>query len=95
MPNFIENRSKKIILKHNCSVLSKSDISELKDAFNPNLPTKLVAIHGPIGCGKTYIVNELAKQTNHTISILIHRRTVRSQKNYSHSLRQKTNLKRT
>ena len=65
----LKNRSKKIILKHNCSVLSKSDISELKDAFNPNLPTKLVAIHGPIGCGKTYIVNELAKQTNHTISI--------------------------
>lgn len=65
----LKSQPKKVIVKHNCSVLSKSDISKLKDAFNPNLPTQLIAIHGPIGCGKTYIVNKLAKQTNHTISI--------------------------
>ena len=59
----------KIVVKQNCEAISKCDISALKNVFNPTLPTQIVAIHGPVGCGKTYITETLAKQTNYTITI--------------------------
>ena len=62
-------KTTKIIVKQNCEAVSKCDISSLKNVFNPMLPTQIVAIHGAVGCGKTYITETLAKQTNYTITV--------------------------